>query len=237
MTQPRISIIIPAYNEAENISDLIANLRHAGGQEVAEIIVSDGGSTDETIRLAAAAGACVVFSPIKGRAGQMNHGVALSGGDILYFVHADTRPPKSFAMDIRESVEKGYDCGSFRFRFDRHQGLLRLNAFFTRFNYLFFRGGDQNIFVTRSLWEKTGPYNAAMRIMEDYDFLARLWRQGRFRLIQKDTVVSARKYDQNSWLQVQLANLKVVRMWRRGAAQEDMIAAYHKALNYRPNAF
>lgn len=167
----------------------------------------------------------------------MNHAATLAGGDVLYFVHADTRPPTSYATDIEAAIAQGYDCGSFRFRFDRNKGMLRFNSFFTRFNYLFFRGGDQSIFVTRTLWEKVGPYREDMRIMEDYDFLARIWKAGRFKLIQKDTIVSARKYYTNSWLCVQLANLKVVRMYRRGASQQDMIEAYRKALNYRKNAF
>lgn len=234
---PAISIIIPTYNEAENIAGLIRHLRDAPGGSAVQIIVSDGGSEDDTLKLAAEAGALAVCSPVKGRAGQMNHGVSLATGDVYYFVHADSRPPRSFIKDIKKALAEGYDCGSYRFRFDRNEGLLRVNSFCTRFNFLFVRGGDQSIFVTKDLWDKVGPYREEMRIMEDYDFLARIWAAGRFRLIQKDTIVSARKYDTNSWLRVQLANLKVVRMYRRGASQEAMINAYREALSYRKNAF
>ena len=233
----RLSIIIPTYNERENIADLIHYLKSAAGAASAQLIVSDGGSEDGTLQAAEEAGALALASPVKGRAGQMNHGVAHAGGDVLYFVHADSRPPQSFVRDIESALSQGHDCGSYRFRFDRNRGLLKVNSFFTRFNYLFFRGGDQSIFVTRDLWEKVGPYKEEMRIMEDYEFLARIWKAGRFKLIQKDTIVSARKYETNSWLRVQLANLKVVRMWRRGASQQEMINAYHAALNYRKNAF
>jgi rSAM/selenodomain-associated transferase 2 len=232
-----VSIIIPTYNEAENIQALIAHLRSVKSASTPEIIVSDGGSEDDTLLMAEKAGAISLRSPVKGRAGQMNHAAAAARGDVLYFVHADTRPPASFAADIELAVAQGYDCGSFRFRFDRNRGMLRLNSFFTRFNYLFFRGGDQSIFVTRALWQKAGPYREDMRIMEDYDYLARIWKAGRFKLIPKDTIVSARKYDTNSWLRVQLANLKVVHMYRRGASQQEMIDAYREALNYRRNAF
>lgn len=232
-----LSIIIPTYNEAENIAGLIRHLKAAPDAGSAQIIVSDGGSEDDTLGAARAAGAQAVASPVKGRAGQMNYGVSLATGDVYYFVHADSRPPQSFMHDIEAAIAQGHDCGSYRFRFDRNRGLLAVNSFFTRFNYLFFRGGDQSIFVTKSLWEKVGPYKEDMRIMEDYEFLARIWKAGRFKLIQKDTIVSARKYDSNSWLRVQLANLKVVRMWRRGATQDEMIDAYRAALNYRKNAF
>lgn len=233
----RISIIIPTYNEAENIAALIAHLQHAGKTALAEIIVSDGGSVDETVTLASAAGAVTLQSPVKGRAGQMNYGVAHATGDVLYFVHADSRPPASYATDIASALDAGYNCGSFRFRFNSNKFMLRVNAFFTRFNFLFFRGGDQSIFVTRTLFDKVGLYKEHMLIMEDYDFLERIWKAGKFVLIPKATLISARKYDNNSWLRVQLANLKVVRMYRKGASQQAMIAVYKQMLNYRKSAF
>jgi len=233
----KLSIIIPTYNEAENIGVLIAYLQKALRDVSAEIIVSDGNSEDETLKRAREAGAITMISPVRGRAGQMNAAVLQSSGTVFYFVHADTRPPESFATDIETAIAKGYNCGSYRFRFDNNKSLRWINSFFTRFNFLFFRGGDQSIFVTRALWEQVGPYKEDMRIMEDYDFLARIWKQGRFKLVPKSTIVSSRKYDSNSWLRVQLANLKVVRMYRQGASQQDMIDAYREALNYRKNAF
>ncbi len=232
-----LSVIIPAYNESEHIVGLIQYLKAAITDGNVEVIVSDGGSSDDTMALASNAGAIAILSPVKGRAGQMNHAVAIAKGDVYYFVHADSRPPQSFAQDIEEAIAQGYNCGSYRFRFDRNRGMLRLNSFFTRFNYLFVRGGDQSIFVTKELWQKVGPYKDDMLIMEDYDFLARIWKAGCFKLIPKDTIVSARKYDTNSWIRVQLANLKVVHMYRKGASQQAMIDAYRKALNYRKNAF
>jgi rSAM/selenodomain-associated transferase 2 len=237
MPRVKISIIIPAYNEAETISHTVAHLKGAGAGHVAEIIVSDGGSTDTTMQLAQEAGAVALLAPVKGRAGQMNHGVKHATGDVYYFVHADSRPPQSFATDIMLALQQGYNCGSYRFRFDSDKFLLKINAFFTRFNFLFFRGGDQSIFVTKELFDSVGAFKEEMLIMEDYDFLARIWQKGRFKLIPKATVVSARKYDANSWLRVQLANLKVVRMYRRGATQQDMLQTYKQALSYRKNAF
>ena len=235
--EPRISIIIPTFNEAQNIEGLIRHLQAASTTADCEILVSDGGSTDDTLARAASAGAKVLLSPVKGRAGQMNHAVSHATGDLFYFVHADSRPPASFAADIAAALKRGYNCGSYRSKFDRNRGMLRINSFCTRFNYLFLRGGDQTIWITRDLWEQTGPYKEDMRIMEDYDFLARIWKEGQFYLAPKSTIVSARKYDENTWLRVQLANLKVVRMYRKGASQEAMLAAYKKALEYRKNAF
>jgi len=229
-----ISVIIPTYNEASNIVPL---LKHVRAQEcVIEVIVSDGGSTDATLELALAEGATVEVSPIKGRAGQMNHGASLAQGDIFHFVHADTRPPLGTAAIISAALSEGADHGSFRTRFDSDRYMLKVNAFFTRFDRPYFRGGDQSIWVSRDLFIRAKGYKEELLIMEEYDLLMRLRQIGNFHLSDQATLVSARKYDHNSWLRVQFANLKAVRMYRNGAAQEDIVRIYRKMLNYRSNA-
>ena len=233
----KISIIIPTYNEAENIEAVIVYLKAIPQNNAIEIIVSDGGSSDETLALAKKHAVITLLSPNKGRAGQMNHAVEFATGNILYFVHADSRPPLSFYTDIKLAIDKGFNCGCYRSQFDSKNILLKVNAFFTRFNVLFCRGGDQTIFVTKNLFEKVGPYKNEMLIMEDYDFLARIRKHGKFKLFNKATVFSARKYDENSWLKVQKANLTIVRMYKRGSSQQEMLDTYKRMLNYRKNAF
>ena len=233
----KISIIIPTFNEEENIEQIITYLLSIKQKESIEIIVADGGSTDNTIELAEKTGVITTVSPVKGRAGQMNHGVSLAGGDIFYFIHVDSRPPLSYFKDIETAITKGFCCGCYRSQFASNNFLLKINAFFTRLNILFCRGGDQTIFVTKELFEKVGPYKNEMLIMEDYDFLARIRKQGKFKLFNKATVFSARKYDENSWLSVQKANLKIVRMYKNGKSQQEMLDTYKKMLNYRKNAF
>ena len=233
----KISIIIPTYNEAENIGNIISYLLSVEQKDSVEIIVTDGGSIDNTLELAKKNDAIALVSTIKGRAGQMNHAVDYATGDVLYFIHADSRPPLTYFKDIENAISKGYNCGCYRSQFDSNNFMLKINAFFTRLNVLFFRGGDQTIFVTRALFEKVGPYKNEMLIMEDYDFLARIRKHGKFKLFNKATVFSARKYDENSWLKVQKANLKVVRMYRKGKSQQEMLATYQRMLKYRKNAF
>ena len=233
----KISIIIPTFNEEENIDKIITYLLSIQQKEKVEIIIADGGSTDNTIGLANKHKVLTTVSPIKGRAGQMNHGVSLATGNVLYFIHADSRPPLTYFSDIEDALDKGFNCGCYRSKFDSSNFMLKINAFFTRLNVLFCRGGDQTIFVTRDLFEKVGPYKNEMLIMEDYDFLARIRKHGKFKLFNKATVFSARKYDENSWLKVQKANLKIVRMYKKGKSQEDMLQTYKQMLNYRKNAF
>ena len=69
--------------------------------------------------------------------------------------------------------------------------------------------------------------------MEDYDFISRARKEFKFKIIPKNVIVSARKYDTNSYLKVQLANLKIMRMWKKGASHTEMADTYQKLLDYR----
>lgn len=228
-----ISIIIPTFNEEENIQPLVLYLTKHGGGYVQEIIVSDGGSVDNTLQLASGAGARAVISPQKGRAAQMNFGASLATGDILYFVHADIFPPPSFAKNIQEAVYNGFDFGRYRTEFDTKKFILKLNAFFTRFDLFVCYGGDQTLFITRILFNKLQGFNSSMLIMEDYDIVVRAKAYGRYKILAQNVRVSARKYDNNSWWQVQRANYIIVQMFRKGASQEAMGKRYKELLSYR----
>ena len=229
----KISVIIPVYNEAHSIASVVSYLLKYGTTTICEIIVVDGGSSDDTINVAKLSGARVVTSPKRGRASQMNYGAEIASGEVLYFVHADSFPPKSFAVDILNSLDEGYKFGRFRTRFDSTNFLLKINAFFTRFDLFFCYGGDQSLFITTPLFNGIEGFDDRMKIMEDYDIVERAKEKAGYKIIQKDTLISARKYDTNSWWKVQQANYTVVRMFKNGASQDDMIGKYHSMLNYR----
>jgi len=227
----KISIIIPTLNETKNIEELIPLLLQYGGKHLAEIIVVDGHSTDQTIEAAQQMGAIILKSPQKGRAKQMNFGAVHAKGDILYFIHADTRPPNSFAADIYTAIEEGYSMGSFRFKFNPNKGLLKINAFFTRFDRLMSRGGDQSLFILKSDFEKLEGFDEEHRIMEDYEFIIRARKILNFKIIPKAVTVSARKYEQNNYFRVNIANGIVYTMFLCGASQDSMINTYNRLLN------
>jgi rSAM/selenodomain-associated transferase 2 len=233
----RLSIIIPTYNEAATIGKLVSYLLRCIENAEAEIIVSDGGSEDDTLQLANEAGATAVISPGKGRASQMNHGASRAQGDVLYFVHADCYPPNSFVQDIRKAVKEGYGLGRYRTRFDSSKPILKLNAWVTRFDLFICMGGDQTLFVKKELFQQCNGFKEEMKIMEEYDFCTRARKIGRYKIMQKDVLVSARKYETNSWLKVQRANMKVVQLFRNGASQDEMVSTYKKMLHYRKSAF
>ena len=95
-----ISIVIPTYNEADQINQTIKWVQELTAADDIEIIITDGGSVDETIIIATACGAKVILSAHKGRASQMNAGALVAAGEILYFLHADSIPPKGFITKI-----------------------------------------------------------------------------------------------------------------------------------------
>lgn len=226
----KISIIIPTYNEAASIGKLVNYLRKYGREQVREIIISDGGSTDETVRIAEQAGAVVFVSPQKGRAVQMNFAVTKASADIFYFVHADIFPPVNFADEIIKVVQDGFDFGRYRSKYDSSNLMLKINAWFTRFNWFICYGGDQTLFISRKLFEQSGGFKNELLIMEEFEFCGRLMKQGRYKIFSDTALISARKYTGRSWLRVQLANRKAVQLFKKGTSQEEIVKAYQEML-------
>ena len=226
----KISIVIPTFNEAACIGKLVSYLQEHGGENVKEIIISDGGSADETVTLAEQAGATVLISPNKGRAAQMNYGAINASAGILYFVHADSFPPVDFAADILKAVNDDYDFGRYRTKFDSNKFLLKINAWFSRFNRFICYGGDQTLFITRELFERSGGFKNELLIMEEYEFAERLMKLGKYKIFKHAALVSARKYDDRSWFRVQLAHHKVVHLFKKGVDQEKIVRIYKAIL-------
>jgi len=200
---PCISIIIPTLNEAGHIAGLLDHLKgNSNPLLIREILVVDGGSEDITPFLAAEKGAVVLHSR-RGRAVQLNLGAEKASGDILYFLHADTFPPANFDTTIVKAVEDRYKAGCFRMRFDSESWFLSFFAWFTRFNHPICRGGDQSLFVTRSLFYYCGGFNEAYRIYEDNEFTSRLYKKTSFTVLPGQVTTSARKYREKNPLSLQ----------------------------------
>ncbi|MEX8546332.1 MAG: TIGR04283 family arsenosugar biosynthesis glycosyltransferase [Mucilaginibacter sp.] len=225
-----ISVIIPTFNEAKNIGKLIEHLSQNQHKTAIEIIVSDGGSTDATLAIAATAGAKTLLSPQKGRAAQMDFAASQAKGNVLYFVHADTKPPVAYFEDIKEALLQGYDLGRYLSKYDSKSWLLKLNAALSRLDVFAGMGGDQTLFIIKELYQQIGGFNTDMKIMEEFEFCARARKNGKYKIIKKPVLISARKYETNSWLKVQIANYTIIKMYRKGASQQTMIDRYKQML-------
>lgn len=226
-----ISIIIPVYNEENYIETTIKWIREkADPAHIHEIIVSDGGSVDQTIAIAAKAGASVVISPHKGRSAQMNYGASKAAASVFYFLHADTLPPEGFTYDILNAVEKGNRAGCFRLKFDNSHWFLQANCWFTRFDFNYFRFGDQSLFVTREIFLKSGGFSRKHIVMEDQEMIKRLKTISQFTVIPKPVLTSARKYLQNGIYKTQGTFFLIFFMYQIGFSQRALVDTYRKLI-------
>jgi len=189
----RFSIIIPTLNESAALEDLAASLLSIRGEF--EVIAADGGSTDGTPWIAREFGWRVVDSP-RGRGQQMNKGAGRATGEILLFLHADTRLPVEALDAIEEALRDDLTGGgNFSLRFDgssREARLLtRIYPLLRLFGMCY---GDSAIFVRRDLFERIGGYRE-FPLFEDVDLFKRLKKAGRFVRLPVFATTSSRRFE------------------------------------------
>ena len=227
-----ISIIIPVLNEAEYIGKLLQHLtQNANPKNIAEIIVVDGDSSDNTVEIVKSYDAVIILKSLKGRAKQMNTGAKNATGRILYFLHADSFPPKYFDDYIINEINKGHNAGCFRMQFDSQHWWLKLASWLTQFRWRACRGGDQSQFVTKTLFDSIGGYDENYTIYEDNILINELYKRNQFVVINKKLKTSARLYKKLGIWKVQYHFCAIyVKRWF-GASAEDLYAYYKKHLN------
>lgn len=189
----KISIIIPTLNEAATIRETAAMVSKLQGHF--EVIVADGGSTDETVRLAGDCGLRVMSAP-RGRGQQMNAGAHIATGNVLLFLHADTRLPQDALQRIETALQAERVCGgNFSLSFDGQTWEARL---MTKLYPLLRLGGmsygDSAMFIRRSVFESLGGYRN-YAIFEDCDLYRRMKRVGKFIRLQACAVTSSRRFE------------------------------------------
>ncbi len=172
----RISIIIPVLDEAGRIGPLVRDLLTRNPSP--EVLVIDGGSTDATVIEATFAGAHVLEAP-RGRGRQLSIGAQAASGDVLLFLHADTRLGKGALSALcRALSDPAVTGGNFRILFDGTDRFSRwLEGFYAWFRRLGLYYGDSAIFVRRNVYDALGGMRP-VELMEDFDFNRRLERHG-----------------------------------------------------------
>jgi rSAM/selenodomain-associated transferase 2 len=242
----KISIIIPILNEAETIEKLFNHLiENSSKQNIAEITVIDGGSTDaskdiiskfdlyreantETNSGLMNQTKIILVNSSKGRAKQMNIGSKVATGSILYFLHADSFPPKDFDLHIVNEVENGHLAGCFRLQFDHSHWWLRLASWLTQFHWRACRGGDQSQFITKALFDDIGGFDESYTIYEDNILINELYKRKQFKVINKKLRTSARRYEKHGIWKLQYHFWAIyVKKWL-GASAEDLHNYYKK---------
>lgn len=231
MTQnPRISIIIPVLNEENCIGAVLEFLvKNSTPANIEEIIVVDGGSSDATVTIASRLGVQVVRSS-KGRAKQMNIGSKLAQGSILYFLHVDTLPPKNFDETILNAVRIGNAAGCFRMKFDSSSRFLAFFAWFTKLNFKVCRGGDQSLYITKTLFQKTGGFNEDYLVYEDNEFTDRLYNLTDFKILPRHVITSARRYEERGEVALQFHFGMIHLKNYLGAGPEELYEYYKRKI-------
>jgi rSAM/selenodomain-associated transferase 2 len=192
-----------------------------------ELIVVDGGSSDATAAIAAAAGARVLRSQPP-RAVQMNAGAAAACGDILVFLHADTRLPDDVAHQVTSTLAApGVCAGAFHLHIDAAAPGLRLieRAANWRAHFLQLPYGDQALFMPMgTFWELAGFRPLA--IMEDFEMVCRLKRRGRVALAPGCAATSARRWQRQGILKTWILNQWLIAAYHLGVPTDHLARWY-----------
>jgi rSAM/selenodomain-associated transferase 2 len=187
-----ISVIVPALDEEGQLPGTLAAARAVG---VCEIIVVDGGSRDGTAEVARRHADVVLTAP-RGRAAQMNAGAAAARGDVLLFLHADTRLPSGFDLAVQAALaDSSVSSGRFDVHLEPATLLLRLVAALmnTRSRLTGIATGDQAIFVRRSVFAAIGGYEP-IPLMEDVALTRALKRHGAVACLRQQVATSSRRW-------------------------------------------
>jgi rSAM/selenodomain-associated transferase 2 len=212
----KIAVVIPALDEAHDIGSAVLSAR--AGE--AEIVVVDGGSSDDTRSLARAAGARVIESP-PGRARQLQAGVAAteeSGTEAVLFLHADTRLSPGWERAVARALsDRRVAGGAFRLHFDGDSTGLRLLEWGVRLRVAVFRlpYGDQAIFARRTVLQEIGGVPMA-GFMEDLDLVQALKQRGRLVCLSDAVTTSPRRYQNDGVIRTTARHLLAATAWSLG---------------------
>lgn len=218
-----ISVIIPTLNEAGCIAAAIASVRNSGP---AEIVVVDGGSSDETRERAG--GADRLVSSPAGRARQMNTGARQASGDVLLFLHADCRlGPGALASAERILSRPGVVAGCFRQRIDAGHWVYRLidAAATLRARILGVAYGDQGLFLRRQTFERIGGF-PEVPLMEDMWICRKLRYFGRLALAEQHIIVSPRRWQRQGVVRQTLRNWVLTGLSAAGVSPQTLARHY-----------
>jgi len=224
-----ISIIIPTLNEESEVDHWGELSSHSGEDGGCEVIIVDGGSTDQTVALAQSRGFRVETRP-SGRGAQLNYGARLAKGKVLLFLHADTRIPPGFAALILRCLnETATLAGAFSLAIDRAGWRLRFVAHCANLRSRLFAlpYGDQALFIRRDDFLRLGGFPETP-IMEDFIFIRKAGKQGRVTTLPQAVTTSARRWRRLGVMRATIINQLVILGFYAGVPLTQLASLYHR---------
>ncbi len=191
----RLNVVVPVHNEVAALPEVLRRLRILHERSGVDVVLVDGSSDDGGGKLLRASGLPCISAP-RGRAGQMNAGAGTGRGDVILFLHADTRLPQEADVEIRAAINAGAVGGFFRVRLDSRRPLLRLVSWMitTRSGLTGVATGDQAIFMTREAFDQLGGF-PPLPLFEDVEICTRLRGLGKIVRLEGTVTTSARRWE------------------------------------------
>ena len=210
-------------NEANVIQQILNQIRSSA----VEIIVVDGGSHDQTVDIMKSLGDRIIHSR-SGRAYQMNAGANVATGEILLFLHADTRLPNGFVEQIHQTLAQPKTlAGAFALKIDgRHPGLrlvewgVKMRSHHCQMPY-----GDQALFLRTETFHRFGGF-PELPIMEDFELVRRLRRKGKVAIAPASVLTSARRWEKLGVLRTTLLNQVIIAAYLLGVSPARIVRWY-----------
>ena len=228
-TQNISEIIVVDGGSHDNTKNIVQAFSNFTGIDNIEAFnyINTAVSDDESISIGTLKTPINLQNSEKGRAKQMNLGTKSATGNIFYFLHADSLPPKHFDEFIIKEVEKENEAGCFRMQFDSKHWWLRLASWLTKFNLRACRGGDQSQFITKTLFEDIGGFDENYIIYEDNILINALYARNQFVVINEKINSSARMYRKHGVWKLQYFYWSIyVKKWF--GADCDALYRYYK---------
>ena len=226
-----LSVVIPTLEEASRLPLLLADLQSWPGEM--DVIVCDGGSRDQTRKVAGLAGATVLESPSAGRGPQLRWGVDHSRHDWVLVLHADSRLPGPWHQrvgQILSTPEAHLSAWCFDFKVDSRgrpmlwllERLVNLRSRWLQRPY-----GDQGLLIHHQLYQRIGGYRP-LALMEDLDLVERLSKVTSIRSLNCALLTSAERWQQRSVLMQAWRNARLRQLWRKGTSPDQLLRRYQR---------
>ncbi|MDE2489767.1 MAG: TIGR04283 family arsenosugar biosynthesis glycosyltransferase [Elusimicrobia bacterium] len=227
--RPAVSVVIPTLNEGAGLEDCVERLRASASRDEVEIVVCDGGSADGTTAAARRLADRLVEAGGGGRANQMHRGALAANGELLLFLHADTRLPDGWLGLLRAAWSRAPRPGAtaFRLGFDRDEPVYRLIAALgnLRSRWTGVPQGDQAVACRREEYLRVGGF-PPVPLLEEYFLLPKLAALGPVVTLDARVATSARRYERNGPVFNALRNSLIVALFRLGVPPETLKRLY-----------